>query len=386
MRLGLLIFCRKIIFTNRNILKEKGPLLLACNHPNSFFDALLLGAFFKHPIHFLARGDAFKHPVAKKLLTALNAIPIYRLKEGKEYLALNDNTFDRCLQILKQGGIVLIFTEGLCINQWEIRPLKKGSARIAISAWKSPSVSKQFRILPVSFNYSSFTHFSKNVIIDAGKPILKQHLPEIYNEAEQIAELNRLIYTALNEAMLTEKNNVSLVQFLLSNPEINKGSYSNIIAGFKKIQRSFYTSGNENIFNRFTGSKKVSLNTGSLSINMLAGLLLLIPAIVALVVHLPVYLPIKMIVRKKTNNTVFYHSVLFGALIIVYPLYVIILSMLCFVVFKNPQFLSLIILLPLLALIFLQWKDRVVSVYNYFRLTQKGRKKLKRVISCIELC
>lgn len=386
MRLGLLIFCRKIIFTNRNILKEKGPLLLACNHPNSFFDALLLGAFFKHPIHFLARGDAFKHPVAKKLLTALNAIPIYRLKEGKEYLALNDNTFDRCLQILKQGGIVLIFTEGLCVNQWEIRPLKKGSARIAISAWKSPSVSKQFRILPVSFNYSSFTHFSKNVIIDAGKPILKQHLPEIYNEAEQIAELNRLIYTALNEAMLTEKNNVSLVQFLLSNPEINKGSCSNIMAGFKKIQRSFYTSGNENIFNRFTGSKKVSLNTGSLSINMSAGLLLLIPAIVALVVHLPVYLPIKMIVRKKTNNTVFFHSVLFGALIIVYPLYVIILSMLCFVIFKNPQFLSLIILLPLLALIFLQWKDCVVSVYNYFRLPQKGRKELKRVISCIELC
>ncbi len=386
MRLGLLIFCRKIIFTNRNILKEKGPLLLACNHPNSFFDALLLGAFFKHPIHFLARGDAFKHPVAKKLLTALNAIPIYRLKEGKEYLALNDNTFDRCLQILKQGGIVLIFTEGLCINQWEIRPLKKGSARIAISAWKSPSVSKQFRILPVSFNYSSFTHFSKNVIIEAGKPILKQHLPEIYNEAEQIAELNRLIYTALNEAMLTEKNNVSLVQFLLSNPDINKGSYSNIIAGLKKIQRSFYTSGNENIFNRFTGSKKVSLNTGSLSVNMSAGLLLLIPAIVALVVHLPVYLPVKMIVRKKTNNTVFYHSVLFGALIIIYPLYVIILSMLCFVIFKNPQLLSLIILLPLLALIFLQWKDCVVSVYNYFRLTQKERKELKRVISRMELC
>jgi 1-acyl-sn-glycerol-3-phosphate acyltransferase len=385
-RLGLLIFCRKIIFTNRNILKEKGPLLLACNHPNSFFDALLLGAFFKHPIHFLARGDAFKHPVAKKLLTALNAIPIYRLKEGKEYLALNDNTFDRCLQILKQGGIVLIFTEGLCINQWEIRPLKKGSARIAISAWKSPSVSKQFRILPVSFNYSSFTHFSKNVIIEAGKPILKQHLPEIYNEAEQIAELNRLIYTALNEAMLTEKNNVSLVQFLLSNPDINKGSYSNIIAGLKKIQRSFYTSGNENIFNRFTGSKKVSLNTGSLSVNMSAGLLLLIPAIVALVVHLPVYLPVKMIVRKKTNNTVFYHSVLFGALIIIYPLYVIILSMLCFVIFKNPQLLSLIILLPLLALIFLQWKDCVVSVYNYFRLTQKERKELKRVISRMELC
>lgn len=119
-RSGLLLYCRKIVFTNRSLLKEKGPLLLACNHPNSFFDAVLLGAFFKQPVHFLARGDAFKDPLASKILKALKLIPIYRLREGKEYLALNDATFERCTEILKEGGIVLIFSEGLCENKWQL--------------------------------------------------------------------------------------------------------------------------------------------------------------------------------------------------------------------------------------------------------------------------
>lgn len=42
-RLALLIFCRRIAFNDKTLLKEKGPLLLACNHPNSFLDALIIG-------------------------------------------------------------------------------------------------------------------------------------------------------------------------------------------------------------------------------------------------------------------------------------------------------------------------------------------------------
>ncbi len=156
-RAGLQFFCRKVVISNRNVLNAKGLLLLACNHPNSFFDAVLLGALFKNPVHFLARGDAFKNPIAKKILTTLKAIPIYRLSEGKEYLALNDTAFERCNRILRDRGIVLIFSEGLCLNQWELRPLKKGSAKIAINAWKQEAISKAFRVLPVSLNYNSFT-------------------------------------------------------------------------------------------------------------------------------------------------------------------------------------------------------------------------------------
>jgi len=37
-----------------------GPLLLACNHPNSFLDGIILDILFDEPIWALTRGDVFK--------------------------------------------------------------------------------------------------------------------------------------------------------------------------------------------------------------------------------------------------------------------------------------------------------------------------------------
>ncbi len=379
-RLGLLIFCRKIIFTDRKVLREKGPLLLACNHPNSFFDALLLGAFFKQPVHFLARGDAFKNPIAAKILTALKAIPIYRLKEGKEYLALNDNTFERCLQILQHGGIVLIFSEGLCLNQWQLRPLKKGTARIAINAFKQPSIKEAFKILPVSFNYSSFTRFTKNVIINFSEPILHQHLPTAKSDAEQIGELNKMLYAKLEGGMLVEKSNPGVVQFLLNNKAVSKEPPVKVIPFLKQLQSKVYTNRLETICTKLKGSKKVCLSRTVFFKHLLWSLLLLTPALIGLLVHLPFYLPLKKMVRNKTTGTVFYHSVLFGALIIVYPLYVLVLFVLLAIVFESTIFLSIMLLMPLLALIFLQWKDYGEGIFNYLKLSDKERKSLREIV------
>jgi 1-acyl-sn-glycerol-3-phosphate acyltransferase len=123
-RLAMLIFA--VVLVNKpDLLKKKGPLLLACNHPNSFLDAAILAELFKHPVYSLARGDVFKKPFYIKLLKALKILPIYRNSEGIENLNINYETFDSCKEIFKQKGIVLIFCEGQCINEWHLRPLKK---------------------------------------------------------------------------------------------------------------------------------------------------------------------------------------------------------------------------------------------------------------------
>jgi 1-acyl-sn-glycerol-3-phosphate acyltransferase len=375
-RLGLLIFCRKIVFNNRQILKAQGPLLLACNHPNSFFDALLLGAFFRQPVHFLARGDAFKNPVLRKLLSALKAIPIYRLKEGKEYLALNDNTFERCLKVLTEGGIVLIFSEGLCLNQWQLRQLKKGTARIAISAWSNQAIEKTFSVMPVNLNYSSFTRFSKTVLINFGGPVVKQHLDISKTEAEQIVAFNKLLYTKLEAGMLIEKESESLVPFILANVEIKTSAKHDIIQPLKNIHHKF---GQEFIVNRFDvliGSKKIALSNLTFVLNTILVVILLIPAFVALLLHLPIYLPLNYFVKQKTNGTVFYHSALFGGLIIFYLIYIIMLSIIATIVSGNFSFMAGILAMPLLALIYLQWKDCGESVYNFFLLKHTERKRI----------
>src|SRR5690606_5629210 len=113
--------CGKIDFDTTGMYSGQQPLILACSHPNSFFDALVMGAYHPRQLHFLARGDAFKHPRAAKALRLLNMIPIYRLSEGKENLDNNKHTFEQCMKVLKHKGAILIFSEGISINEWTLR-------------------------------------------------------------------------------------------------------------------------------------------------------------------------------------------------------------------------------------------------------------------------
>ncbi|MCK7557692.1 hypothetical protein MKQ70_22870 [Chitinophaga sedimenti] len=66
---------------------------------------MILGALFNRDMHFLARGDAFRKPTARKLLEALHNIPIFRISEGKENMGQNDETFERCRRFSVKMGL-----------------------------------------------------------------------------------------------------------------------------------------------------------------------------------------------------------------------------------------------------------------------------------------
>ena len=150
-----------------------GPLLLACNHPNSFLDAIILDILFRKPIWSLARGDVFTKPFYISLLTKLKILPVYRTSEGVENLEANYTTFDSCKEIFINNGIVLMFSEGKCINEWHLRPLKKGTARLAISTWQNGI---DLKVLPVGINYNSFKKFGKNIFLNFGMMISKDEI------------------------------------------------------------------------------------------------------------------------------------------------------------------------------------------------------------------
>lgn len=128
--MALSIFCSEVHIKNKHLLNTKGPLLIIANHPNSFFDAIVIGAYYNRSVHFLARGDVFKKPIHRFLLNLLHIIPIYRLREGKEFLHLNEYAFTKSVALLSKGEAVLIFIEGICLNTNELQPFKKGTARI----------------------------------------------------------------------------------------------------------------------------------------------------------------------------------------------------------------------------------------------------------------
>lgn len=146
-----------------NYLPQSGPVLFASNHPNSFLDAIIINCTVSRPIWSLARGDAFKKPLIKKILSKVYMMPIYRISEGKEHLGKNDETFRKCYTLFKNDGQVLIFSEGICTNQTTLLPLKKGTARLTQQTWQS---NLDLKIVPVGINYDQFDTFGKTISLN----------------------------------------------------------------------------------------------------------------------------------------------------------------------------------------------------------------------------
>lgn len=275
-RLALRIFCTKTTVTGKRSLQTAGPLLLVANHPNSFLDAIIIGAQFPRPVYFLARGDAFHRPWHNVQLRLLNMIPVYRLSEGKENLHLNEEAFRRSTEILAAGGIVLIFIEGICVNKHELQPFKKGAARIG---WNNRNL-PQFSVLPIAIRYDSFVSFGKEVLIQLGNPLSAHQLFPFSDEARNQQYFNK-----------------RLLEELLPRIEIPAATQGTAVL---QTALSYFA------------------------------------AVPGWLIHAPLYYPLKHLIRKKTSGTVFYDSVLFGSLLLLYPMYLLLLCLLSLQLAASP--------------------------------------------------
>ncbi|HZI69156.1 MAG TPA: 1-acyl-sn-glycerol-3-phosphate acyltransferase, partial [Hanamia sp.] len=195
-RAALHFYCRKIVINNKELLAEKGPLLIAANHPNSFLDAIIVSTLFKQPVYSLARGDVFANRFFSRVLRSVNMLPVYRLSEGAENLGYNYVTFEACKKLFEEKKAVLIFSEGGCTNEWKLRPLKKGTARLAMNAWKQ---NIPLKVLPLGINYNSFRSFGKNVHLNFGKTIISNDLEFITQEGKAINEFNEKLEAQLKK-------------------------------------------------------------------------------------------------------------------------------------------------------------------------------------------
>ena len=299
-RFAIKIFCRRIILNKPELLNEKGPLLIASNHPNSFLDSIILDTLFDQPVWSLARGDVFKKSFYIKLLGKLNILPVYRTSEGVENLSENYKTFSACIEIFRKQGLVSIFSEGKCINEWHLRPLKKGTARLAIKAWEE---NIPLRVLPVGINYSSFHRFGKNMFINFGEMIHKTDIDLRQQDGLRHQEFNEILEHQLKELVF----------------EIPKE-------------------------NRLSQKEKLTIK-----ISVVKKLLLAIPAIIGWLLHAPLFLPVKKYTAPRTKLNDHYDSVMTGILIFTYPFYLILLTVIAAIILKSYWVLLIFLALPLTA-------------------------------------
>lgn len=178
------VFFKRSQIKNAHHFKVKGPVILAVNHPNGFMDPIVLSTLGYYPrLRYLARGDAFKKGVITAILESLGIIPIYRIQDGgKEGLKKNDATYERVNTLLNRNKKIMIFAEGLCIQERRLRPLKKGVPRMIMGIMESGELDDLI-VVPVGINYTDPSQFQSTLFCNVGEPIKMIDYMAAYKES-----------------------------------------------------------------------------------------------------------------------------------------------------------------------------------------------------------
>ncbi|WP_373513985.1 1-acyl-sn-glycerol-3-phosphate acyltransferase [Persicitalea sp.] len=311
-RLGLPLYLKKLCVVNASAVPTDAPVLLASNHSGSFFDAVVIGSVVRQPIHTLTRGDVFRNPKAAFWLRAIKLIPVFRGSEGRENLKKIDRTLDECFSVMKNNGAVIIFSEGICVNEWNLRPLGKGTARMAHQAWYGEEARlHELAIVPTGVTYEHFRGANKRVILRFGKTIRPSEIETDSSDYEKwLREFN---------ALLTERMSGTILEIPQETSTSEKA---------RQLESHF---------------SDCSHSPGNAVFQLLGK--------IGRAIHRPLYKMYAQFVATKTRRTVFYDSVLFGLLMYTYPIVVGLLTLVVGSVGGWLTGISVFVGLPLLALL-----------------------------------
>ena len=310
------IHFKRIFIQSLQHVPRKGAAILACNHPNSFLDAIVVALTLKRDIHFLVRSDVFRKPLAAAILKRLNMIPIYRLEEGAENLERNKGTFDLCNSILDKGGIILIFSEGNCVVEKRLRSLRKGTARIWLGAMEQRGWTNPIPVIPVGINYTHPYYCRSEVRY----PILKAWYSEPFRFAKEKQSLERLFAHQSSEKIVHDAENTG-----------------------KAIRKM-------GIPIEYFGKRVPSWQTVFLMLGFL-------PAIFSLILHAITLWLTQRAVRKTKFHPKFRSSVMFGmAALSSYLMYLLLTLALLLI---DTKFILLLPFLPRLTYLSVLWWDQL---------------------------
>lgn len=169
-RVLVAIFYRRVDVVGLENVPEAGPVLLVANHFNSLVDPMLVMATFGRPVVFVAKSTLWKVPVLKAILNTLGVVPVVRRAdvagEGEPGGAdRNEKSFARLADVLRDGGVVLIFPEGRSHSEPRLSAVKTGAARILLQSGAKAAV------LPVGLWFVKKEEFRSDVLVQVGAPL-----------------------------------------------------------------------------------------------------------------------------------------------------------------------------------------------------------------------
>lgn|GEM_PF-2688102 len=371
--IGIPLYCRNRWMHCESLKNLKGPAIIASNHPNSMLDAAITGLYCGQPIYYTIRSDVFNIAAFRTLLKWMNGIPFYRQKDGKGQSRNNFSTIEKCTEILRNGGIILIFSEGISENEWKLKPVKSGIASMVWDCRNDEHLMRSLKVLPLGITYDNFEKGHKTIYINSGEPILPFHNKEWETEGEWKKEFKEVLYDKM----------------LPLAPQLHSAD----IKGWKFILTNYYQTPNWNSSNTIeklnklaTIPAKENLPSGHLPLkqerllrNWILSLLLFPPAIAGYALNGLFYIPFRSFAKAKTKGTIFFDSVFFGSVILLYPIYWLIVGIILSI--AIPYGWICFIAAPLSAWFAIEWNYNISSLLNYIRASGKQKELLKNFFS-----
>lgn len=347
--LPIRIFIRKIHIEGEENFPMDKPVILACNHPNSFFDGVVFEYHYhrKKEIFSLARGDAFNKPVANNVLRSMRLLPIYRARDARAEVARSGNqkTNDESYELFKKGNAILIFPEGSAYPEKHLRGLKKGTAHIAIDMAIKSNHELDLYIVPTALNYSKFGTMRRTIHITYGKPIkILDYKDKIESGNKSLGfEITKSIEASLQATVVKTKGEHTDEKEFLHDMMINENKVNHSYkqkgtwAGSILKANNLSAAGAEVVSSYKKELEELNVLDANVNENSFDYISFFI-ALITFAVSLPVYLVwlaiSKFVVyycNKKITNPIFIDSVIVGSSMILS----FILSIIVFIFFLN---------------------------------------------------
>lgn len=187
-----------------DLIKGKGKIIVS-NHPNTLMDAFLIAMQLDEPIHFMAKGTYFNSRFKLWLLAKFKMVPVQRQQDPENKYIDNKDAFKYVKELLAEGKSILIFPEGNSFPERRLRPIKTGTARIALeTVTEFFEEAKDLKIYPIALKYVNQSQFRSKVLVEFNIPILASEYMEQYAQhpKKAVEDLTLRITWALRQKLL----------------------------------------------------------------------------------------------------------------------------------------------------------------------------------------
>ena len=152
--------------------RNNKPTMLSSNHPNTMLDCLNVAERIPMQMtHFLGNASMFQSKFNNWFFSTFFVIPIQRKQDTGGRKFDNKKSFAKVNTFLESGGALFIAPEGGSNIARRLRPLKSGTARMALNTENENDFKLGLEILPIGQNYSDQLSFRSQLFMNVGEPI-----------------------------------------------------------------------------------------------------------------------------------------------------------------------------------------------------------------------